>query len=815
MLQRQSRNRAVIVRTHSPRGATLYRQGREPLVYFLAGLLAILALAPRACAQLPVVAPDKLGLSAEKLAKIDELVAQNIDKGNLPGCVVAIGRTGAIGLLKTYGQRQIEPEEEAMTVDTVFDMASLTKPIATATSIMILVERGDVRLREPVATYIPEFAAGGKKDLTIEQLLTHQSGLVPDNPLGDYEDGVEKAWEHIFALEPQSEPGSKFVYSDVNFIVLGEVVKRVTGYDVGEFAAANIFRPLGMTDTMYRPGEVLRKRAAPTEQRDGQWLRGEVHDPRAALLGGVAGHAGLFSTASDLAIYCDAMLRGSRPGGESPRIMSRATLAEMIRPRDVAGNFRDLGWDNRSAFSSNRGELFGPRAFGHGGFTGTSMWIDPDNDLFVIFLSNRLHPDGMGNINPLAGRIGTIAAAAITEPNPLGGGEQLAAAERRPKSKPGEPVLCGIDVLARDGFIPIKGRRVAVITNQTGVDLEGHRTIDLLHDADSVELVAIFSPEHGIAGKLDEDGIKDSIDEKTDVPILSLYGENRRPTKEQLEDVDVLVYDLQDIGARFWTYTSTMTNAMEAAAEHKKRFVVLDRPNPIGGVAVEGPVLDAGRESFVGFHTVPVRHGMTVGEIATMYRAERRLDVDLIVVKCENWRRGDMWDATGRQWVNPSPNMRSLAEAELYPGIGLLETTNLSVGRGTDTPFEVLGAPWIDGRKFAAELNDASLPGIGFVPIEFAPDASKFAGEKCGGVNLTIIDRDAIEPVRIGLTIAATLRRLYPDAWKVNDMDRLLIDRRTLEAIRDGVEGDALEATYQKELDEFLGRRAKFLLYEE
>jgi uncharacterized protein YbbC (DUF1343 family)/CubicO group peptidase (beta-lactamase class C family) len=793
---------------------------RRRLGAALVAMAVCCALAPAVTrAEVPIVPPESLGLSAEQLAKIDALVKENIEKGNLPGCVVAIGRTGGIGLLKTYGQRQVDPSAEPMTDDTVFDMASLTKPIATATSIMILVERGEVRLRETVTTYLPEFAPGGKDEITIEQLLTHHSGLIPDNPLGDYEDGVETAWENIYALEPRDKPGTKFVYSDVNFIVLGEVVRKVTGYDVAEFAAANVFRPLGMEETGYKPGEVLRRRAAPTEQRDGEWLRGEVHDPRAALLGGVAGHAGLFSTARDLAIYCDAMLRGSRAGDESPRIMSRATLAEMIRPRDVAGNFRDLGWDNRSQYSTNRGELFGPRAFGHGGFTGTSMWVDPNLDLFVIFLSNRLHPDGMGNVNPLAGRIGSIAAAAVVGPNRLGGGGVALAggptASGARSAKPRAAVVTGLDVFARDGFVPVRGRRVGIITNQTGVDAEGHRLIDLLHDTDSIEVTAIFSPEHGIAGQLDEDGIKDTKDEKTGVPIYSLYGEHRRPTEEQLKDIDAIVFDLQDIGARFWTYMSTMTNAMETAAEHKKRFIVLDRPNPIGGVLVEGPVLDAGRESFVGFHTVPLRHGMTVGELATMVKAERRLDVDLIVVKCENWRRGDFWDATGLAWVNPSPNMRNLTEAVLYPGIGLLETTNISVGRGTDTPFEVLGAPWIDGQNLARELNESGLAGIGFVPIEFTPDSSKFEGEKCGGVNFTILDRAAIRPVRVGLTIACTLRRLYPDAWKVNDMDRLLIDRRVLEAIRDGIEGPALEAAYQEELDAFLERRAKHLMYEE
>jgi uncharacterized protein YbbC (DUF1343 family)/CubicO group peptidase (beta-lactamase class C family) len=681
---------------------------------------------------------------------------------------------------------------------------------------MILVERGLVRLRNPVAEYIPEFGQNGKDQITIEQLLTHQSGLVPDNPLKDYQDGPDKSWERIFALKPQHEPGSKFVYSDVNFLVLGEVIRRVTGYDVAEFSAANVFRPLGMDETTYRPGEVLRKRAAPSEQRDGQWLRGEVHDPRAALLGGVAGHAGLFSTAADMSVYADALLRGSRPGNESPRVMSRATLAEMIRPRNINGDRRALGWDSRTGYSTNRGETYSRRAFGHGGFTGTALWIDPELDLFVIFLSNRLHPDGTGNVNPLAGRIGTVAAGAIQAPNPL------AAVETADSAGPAAPqptvnVLTGIDVLQRDGYAPLRGRRLGLITNHTGVNRDGKRTIDLLHATPGLELVCIFSPEHGISGALDHDGIGDAKDEATGLPIYSLYGEgeSRRPKKEHLADIDCLVFDIQDIGARFYTYMSTMAWAMEAAAENDMRYVVLDRPNPIGGVDVEGPVLDAGRESFVGFHTLPVRHGMTVGELATMYRVERKLDVDLTVARMENWRRGDWWDATGLVWINPSPNMRNLNEAALYPGVGLLETTNISVGRGTDTPFEVLGAPWIDGPLLARELNAAGLAGVRFVPIQFTPESSKFEGEKCEGINLVIIDRDGLQPVRVGLNIAVTLRRLFGDKWDVDAMDRLLINKAVLTAIRDGADVGAIEAIYRPGLRKFLQRRQKHVLYSE
>jgi uncharacterized protein YbbC (DUF1343 family)/CubicO group peptidase (beta-lactamase class C family) len=795
---------------------------------FAATALLIAAQVTCLRAAVPVVPAEGLGLSAKHLDRIDAVVEDALEEKKLPGCVVAIGRTGGIGLLKAYGHRQLEPEREEMTTDTVFDMASLTKPIATATSIMILVERGQVRLRNPVAEYIPEFGENGKEHITVEDLLVHRGGLIPDNSLNDYQAGVEKAWERIYALEGGRGEDDKFIYSDVGFLVLGEIVHRVSGKNVDEFAAENIFQPLGMKETGYNPDSSLRERAATTEKVDGKWLRGTVHDPRAALLEGVAGHAGLFSTAHDLAIYCDAMLRGACPGGDSAGIMSRATEAEMLRPREIGSHRRGLGWDSRSGYSTNRGELFSDRAFGHGGFTGTAMWVDPDLDLFVIFLSNRLHPDGKGNVNPLAGTIGTIAAAAIEGSNnaatspiarrTVDAGPADVTPASHATSKPlrdSGNVLTGIDVLVREEFKPLKSRKVGLITNHTGLDREGRRTIDLLYNAPGVELVTLFSPEHGIAGMLDHEGIKSAREEATGLPIHSLYdGDVRRPKKEHLEGIDTLVFDIQDVGARFYTYTSTMAWAMEAAGENGLKFVVLDRPNPIGGVAVEGPVADAGRESFVGCHTIPVRHGMTVGELARMYRAERDIKVELDVIEVEGWRRDQYWDQTGLTWVNPSPNMRSLTEAVLYPGMGIWETTNLSVGRGTDTPFEVLGAPWIDGQALAAELNAAGLKGVRFIPIEFTPDDSKFKDQKCGGVNVTITDRDAIDSVAIGMEIACTLRQLYPLEWQTKRADRLLINEEVYQAILNGADRTKIEELVKPELEEFLKRREKFLIYE-
>ena len=765
---------------------------RRSLIVFLC-LAFHCSICSAAVPKLPRATPETVGMDSARLGQIDRLVAEGLESRQMPGCVVAIGRRGRLVWLKAYGHKQLEPERVRMTTDTVFDMASLTKPIATATSVMILAEQGKIRPGDPVAKYLPEFGSNGKQSITVFQLLTHQGGLIPDNSLADYADGIEKAWQRILAMKLHTEPGTKFVYTDMGFIVLAKLVDRVSGQNIDEFSRDHIFRPLGMTETGYLPDISLRRRAAPTQQRGGQWIQGEVHDPRAHRLGGIAGHAGLFSTATDLAVYAQTMLGRGEYGGA--RILRPGTVAQMARAYPVSSGLRGLGWDKRTGYSSSRGVSFSAKAFGHGGFTGTVLWIDPELELFVIFLSNRLHPDGKGAVNRLAGRIGTVAADAITDIEP-------------------PSVLTGIDVLRRDGFRPLAGRRVGLITNQTGIGRDSLSTLRLLHEAPNVHLVALFSPEHGIEGKLDIPRIGDTRDGTSGLTIHSLYGETRKPTAEMLGDLDTLVFDIQDIGTRFYTYISTMGHAMRAAAEHKIRFVVLDRPNPIGGLVVAGPMLDADRESFVAFHRLPIRHGMTIGELARMFKAELQLDLDLQVIRMEGWRRGELFDATGLPWVNPSPNMRNLTQALLYPGVGLLETTNLSVGRGTDTPFEVIGAPWLDGRRLAHDLNRAELPGVRFVPIRFTPSSSKFQGQRCGGVNILIVHRDTFRPIHTGLHIACRLRLLYPDTWDARAYDRLLADRPTLDALLQGKPAGEIELLWQDDLDKFRTRRSRFLLYE-
>ena len=383
------------------------------ILFLLLGLQA--AAAEPATSRLPHVVPAEAGLTEEKLRQIDAIVQEGLDQKKMPGCVVLVGRRGKIALLKAYGNKRLEPAAEAMTTDTVFDLASLTKPIATATSVMILVDQGKLKLDEPVATYLPEFATGGKEKVTVRQLLIHVSGLIPDNSIKDYDDGPDKAIERIFALKPQTPPGERFAYSDMNFVVLGELIRKLSGKSVHEFSHEHIFQPLGMSETTFLPGEELKQRAAPTEKREGKWIQGEVHDPRAFKLGGIAGHAGLFSTAEDLAIYASLMLGRGELAGK--RILSEDSWKLMTAQNKVPARrnngtqyegLRGLGWDMQTGYSSNRGETFSPAAFGHGGFTGTAIWIDPEKDLFLIFLSNRVHPDGKGLVNPLIGKLGTV-----------------------------------------------------------------------------------------------------------------------------------------------------------------------------------------------------------------------------------------------------------------------------------------------------------------------------------------------------------------------------------------------------------------------
>jgi uncharacterized protein YbbC (DUF1343 family) len=375
-----------------------------------------------------------------------------------------------------------------------------------------------------------------------------------------------------------------------------------------------------------------------------------------------------------------------------------------------------------------------------------------------------------------------------------------------------KPVRCGVDVLAAEQCRILRGRRIGLITNHTGVTRDLRPTLDLLASTPDALLLTLFSPEHGIRGEADAP-VADGVDTKTGLPIHSLYGTRTQPTAEQLHGLDTLVYDIQDVGTRFYTYISTLGKCMEAAAEQNLRFIVLDRPNPIGGAAIEGPTADADMLDFTAYHTIPVRHGLTIGEMARLFVAEKKLKLDLNVIPLENWTREMWWDQTNLTWIHPSPNMRSLTQALLYPGVGLLEFTNLSVGRGTDTPFEQIGAPWIRERDLAAALNARKLPGVSFVPVRFTPSSSTHGEKLCSGVNIIVTERAHFLPLLTGLTIAETLLHLYPADWKYERYARLLVHQVTYEALQAGVRAETLVTRWKPEIANFRDRRAPILLY--
>jgi len=771
------------------------------------------------------VADAKRPVAATRPGAVDAIIQQAIHERQIPGAVLVVGHNGQVIYRRAYGDRALEPRRETMTLDTIFDLASLTKVIATTTAVMQLVEQGKVRLNDPVAKYLPEFSQNGKEDITVRQLLTHYSGLDPDLDLRTAWEGKETAYRMAFAERPEDAPGSKFSYSDVDFIVLGALVERVSGEGLDEYAARHIFARLKMMHTRFVPPVAWRAKIAPTQYDENEhMLRGVVHDPTARRMGGVAGQAGLFSTGDDLAKFAQALLNGG--GG----ILSAQSVEKMTRPEQPpsAPVLRGFGWDIDSPFSSNRGELLPVGGYGHTGFTGTSMWIDPTTETYIILLTNAVHPRGKGNAIALRSKVATAVAAALllstSEQEALRwqsitGYNEAQSAARRMGTRNGT-VKNGIDVLETHGFdvLQVAGRkkRVGLLTNQTGVDAEGQRTIDVLVHAQGVSLEAIFSPEHGVTGTLDTTDINSSKDATTGVPVYSVYGATdaaRRPSLDVVKNLDAVVIDLQDAGVRFYTYETTLGYFLEAAHKAGIEVIVLDRPNPITGSFVQGPVSDAGRENFTNYWTVPVRHGMTMGELAKMFNAERNINARLTVVPMEGWQRGDWFDSTGLAWVNPSPNLRSVTEAALYPGVALIEGTNVSVGRGTDTPFELVGAPWINSRELAAYLNARGIAGVRFVPVTFTPTASNYAGQKCEGVNVVLTERNALDAPELGIELAAALQKLYPTDYEMELMAELLVNQAAYLGLLAGRDPRRIAQDWQEGLEKFEAVRKKYLTY--
>lgn len=753
------------------------------------------------------------------LAPIAEFAQSEIQAGRVPGAVVLVGNRTEILYRQAFGQRALKPEPLPMTADTRFDLASLTKVVATTTAIMQLVERRKLRLDDPVAKYWPQFAKNDKNEITVRQLLTHYSGLRADLDLSAKWSGYSAALRLIIDEKPISAPGKDYRYSDINFEILGELVRRVSGKPLDVYCAKHIFRPLGMKNTGFNPSSAQRSDIAPTEYLDDKLRWGEVHDPTAYRMDGVAGHAGLFSTADDLAIFSRMLLNGGKKHGI--RILSRHSVEEMTIPQSPPGKagLRGFGWSIGAPFASNRDQLLQVGSYGHSGFTGTLLWIDPVTKTYVIVLSNRVHPYGKGDVAPLRRGILAIVSDALeselderilaTRPA-LAPYYKLATAH--PEISPVAKVTTGLEVLKAENFAPLIGLRVGVITNQTGVDAAGNRTVDLLYRAPGVKLAAIFSPEHGINGNVDEK-VSSGTEADTGLPVYSLYGDVRRPTDNMLNELDALVFDIQDVGVRFYTYATTMAYAMESAARKGIDFYVLDRPDPIGADVMQGPMLDADMKSFTAYFPLPVRHGMTIGELAELFNTQAGINAKLHVIKMRGYRRSDWYDDTGLKWINPSPNLRTLTQATLYPGVGLVEGANVSVGRGTDTPFERVGAPWINAKAFADYLNRREIAGVFFIPSDFTPNANRYQNMLCHGIRIIVTDRHTLDSPLLGIELASALYRLYPVEFHIQKILDMVGANWVLQAMVDGQDPKVISSKWQDQILKFDVLRNKYLLY--
>jgi uncharacterized protein YbbC (DUF1343 family) len=741
--------------------------------------------------------PEAAGFAPGGLEEVDRIVAAAIEDGAFPGAVVAVGRRGRLVHLWAHGRLSYEPDAPPVTADTLYDLASLTKVIATTTMAMILVDEERLDLDRPLQEFLPAFQGPGKEAVTVRHLLTHSSGVDWWAPLYQELSGEEAYLERIQAMDLVYAPGARSLYSDLGLILLGEVLERVAGEGLEPFVRRRVFAPLGMGDTLFRPGEELLARIAPTEHDPwrGRVLRGEVHDENAFALGGVAPHAGLFGTAGDLARFAQMILNGGVL--EHHRIASRETVEAFTRRAGVPDSTRALGWDTKSPEGSSAGSLFSPRSFGHTGFTGTSLWIDPERELFVILLSNRVHPK---RDNQLIREVRPAVADAVV----------------RALS---EPVLVGLDRVAAGEAGALAGRRVGLIAHAASVTRDGRHAIDVLRDG-GIDLVRLFAPEHGLRSRAAAgEWVEDGVEPASGLPVVSLYGEHRRPTAEDLAGLDALVYDLQDAGVRFYTYSSTLLLALEAAAENDVELVVLDRPNPLGGDRVEGPT-SAPREvvapSFVNLAPGPLVHGLTMGELARHANAALARPARLTVVPMTGWRREMTWADTGRPWVPPSPNLVSPEAALAYPGVALLEATNVSEGRGTETPFLLLGAPWLDPAAVRPEA-----PGFAAEAAAFTPRSSPAAPEPkhrdtpCRGLRLWVTDPAAAQPYRLGIELLVALARHPAFAWRDGGaaLTRLLGTPRVLADLGAGRTVDDIVAADAADHAAWRRARAAALLY--
>ncbi|HEY8143856.1 MAG TPA: glycoside hydrolase family 3 N-terminal domain-containing protein [Kofleriaceae bacterium] len=758
-------------------------------------------------------APEELGFRSGALDEVGRLLDGYVERHAFPGGVVAVGHQGKLAYLRAFGTQTYDAASPAVTLETIYDIASLTKVVATTTMAMILVDEGRLDLDTPVSSFLPHFRGGGKELVTVRHLLTHSSGIEWWSPLFKEIEGSPAYVERIQAMPLVNPPGTVEKYSDLGLILLGEILERVAGEPLEDFVARRIFEPLAMATTTYRPLVAhpdWTSRIAPTENDPwrGRVLRGEVHDENAFALGGVAPHAGLFSTAGDLARFAQMLLwRGVY---DHRRLVSPDTVESFTRRAGVVpGSSRALGWDTKSPAGSSAGTLFSADSFGHTGFTGTSMWMDPDRQLFVILLTNRVHPTRDNNlIREVRPAVADAVVRSLIDPAATPGRAHAG-------------VRTGLDRIADGDTKSLAGKRLGLIAHAASVTRGGEHAIDVFRRS-RLQLVRVFAPEHGLRGEAAAgEAVANAVDPSTGLQVVSLYGEHRRPTRQDLAGLDALVFDLQDAGVRFYTYSSTLLLALEAAADAGIELIVLDRPNPLGGVRAAGPQSaprDVVPASFVNLAPGPLVHGVTAGEMARYSNSRLARPARLTVIAMNGWRRDMTWRDTGRAWVPPSPNLRTPEAALVYPGVALLEGTNVSEGRGTDAPFLLFGAPWLDPEALRLEV-----PGYRFGPVRFTPRSSpaaprpKHEGVECRGLRIEIDDPRTADPVRLGVTLLSELSRQGGFQWARDGeaLTWLIGTPRFANALRAGESVDAILEGDAAAIAEWRSARRLFLLYPE
>ena len=673
-------------------------------------------------------------------AALDTAVAE----AKAPGAVAYIGDLEHTHAHVAVGARQLVPEQRPAELDTVYDLASLTKVVATTTAVMLLAEDGAIDLDAPVSAYlaIPQFSA-----IAVRHCLTHTAGLDPGKPLYKECTTIDAMLERYAAMPLRWPPGTRWLYSDVSFMVLGRIVELVSGRSLDAFCMERIFTPLEMNNTRYIPPADWAARCAATERCPwrGKTMIGQVHDENAYAVGGVAGHAGLFSTAPDLARFVRALLGGKVLKGETVDRMMQLGLVP-------AWPWQGLGWQLDAWPTKNFGFLPTRNSAGHAGWTGTSLWMDRTTRTFAILLSNTCHPARDTRDNETLRRSFHTAIGAIYYPNSTN-------------------THTGLDRLVREDFRGLRGKRIALLAHHAAVDQFGRHIIDVLALAPDVTLARLYSPEHGLTGQAEAGATVGA--QTAQVPVVSLYGKRTAPTADELSGIDTFAIDLQDVGARYYTYPATMRACLKACAAAGVPVLVLDRPNPCGGIALEGPIA-ANTDSLVCWGAVPARHGMTMGEIAEWFRTTELKDsgLDLTVNLLDGWRPERLFGECSLAWVPASPNLPTPETALVYSGTCLFEGTNVSEGRGTDTPFTLVGAPWLDAARVIAAVPGDATPGLQLAPATFTPRSipgkaasPKYLDTECRGVRIAVTGPHAARPFATAVALLCAIRRIHPDQF--------------------------------------------------